>query len=177
MPLSHGRIKIRWHCVRTRFRRGADKRSLPVDVVLSPAVDAEGASGFSPCGMLLPPGRLPIPYASSSSPILHGTNGRKTSTRPDRIQPPNRVGGGIAPAVLPHHADVPFDIRRFMKQTGSVGEYPTTKPVPCDRSSSGGRSGSYAWRRRSTTGLGHWWLTATSEPYLSQAFIGFRARV
>jgi hypothetical protein len=41
------------------------------------------------------------------------------------------VGDGITPAVLPHHTDVPFGIRRFMKQTGSVGGYPSTKPAPC----------------------------------------------
>jgi hypothetical protein len=48
----------------------------------------------------------------------------------------NRVGGGITPAVLPHHADVPFGIRRFMKPTGSVVVYPATKPAPCGRTSS-----------------------------------------
>jgi hypothetical protein len=65
----------------------------------------------------------------------------------------NRVGGGITPAVLPHHTDVPFGIRRFMKQTGSVDGYPSTKPAPCGRTISWGRHGSYAWHRRSTTGL------------------------
>ena len=68
----------------------------------------------------------------------------------------HRVGGGISPAVLPHHTDVPFGIRRFMKQTGSVGECPSTKPAPCGRTSSWGRLGSYARLRRSTTGRAHW---------------------
>jgi hypothetical protein len=32
-----------------------------------------------------------------------------------------------------HRAGVPFGIRRLMKQTGSVGGYPSTKPAPCGR--------------------------------------------
>lgn len=79
-----------------------------------------------------------------------------------------RVGGGITPAVLPHHTDVPFGIRRFMKQTGSVGECPPAKPAPCDRTMTWERLCSYAGRRRSTKGLARWWPTSTPEPYRSQ---------
>src|SRR5215469_13978527 len=68
----------------------------------------------------------------------------------------HRVGGGITPAVLPHHTDVPFGIRRFMKPTGSVDGCPTTKPAPCGRTRIWERLGSYACSRRSTTGLARW---------------------
>ncbi len=80
----------------------------------------------------------------------------------------NRVGGRVTPAVLPHHADMPFGIRRFMKQTGSAAELRAAKPAPYGRTRTWGRRGSCAARRHSTTDRVHWWLSATLAPCLSR---------
>ena len=61
----------------------------------------------------------------------------------------------------PTPPDVRFRIRRFMKQTGSVAEFPATKPAPCGRTRTWDRLRSCARRRRSTTGRARWWPTAT----------------
>ena len=60
------------------------------------------------------------------------------------------------PCRPPTPPDVPFGIRRFMKQTGSVAAYPATKPAPCGRTRTSDGQGSCERRRRSTTGHARW---------------------
>src|ERR1035437_6666733 len=72
------------------------------------------------------------------------------------------------PCRPPTPPDVPFGIRRFMKQTGSAAEFPAAKPAPYGRTRTWDRRGSCETRRHSTMGHAHWWLIATLALYLSQ---------
>src|ERR1035441_9940590 len=65
------------------------------------------------------------------------------------------------PCRPPTPPDVPFGIRRFMKQTGSAAEFPAAKPAPYGRTRTWDRLGSCETRRHSTMGHAHWWLIAT----------------
>src|SRR5258708_24397000 len=99
VPSTGSALYLRSHCVRLVCAEPywAIIRSSLRDFVLQTAMTTPGWKG-----MHLVPNCVHVILPRISNPLRPGVPWGRAGTNVDR------VGGGIAPAVLPHHTDVPF---------------------------------------------------------------------